>query len=403
MYGITDSHRFMQNTVFNSKTLTISKPHFKLLDGLRGVAALMVIWYHVFEAFATSAIDQKFNHGYLAVDFFFVLSGFVIGYAYDDRWKKGLTLKEFLLRRIIRLQPMVIMGVCLGAIAFVIQGCVKWDGTPVATSAILLSLLLGLFMIPAIPASAAEIRGNGEMFPLNGPSWSLFFEYIGSILYGIILHRLSKRWLTCVVIISALCLAASAIFNMSGSYHLGMGWTLMDHGFIGGFLRLSYSFSIGLLMSRGFKPIKVRGAFWICSITLIILFCIPYVGATESMLNGIFDSVCTIIIFPLLIYIGASGATTDSTSSKICEILGNVSYPVYIIHYPFMYLFYAWVWNNGYTFGQVWPVAVGIFFGVTILAYAAFKLYDEPVRHRLTSYLTKSTNKRPQQQPSSLS
>ena len=78
----------------------VSKPHYGILDGLRGVAALMVIWYHIFEGFATSPIDQKFNHGYLAVDFFFILSGFVIGYAYDDRWK-SMKIKDFFKRRLI--------------------------------------------------------------------------------------------------------------------------------------------------------------------------------------------------------------------------------------------------------------------------------------------------------------
>ena len=78
----------------SSTALLDTKPHYDLLDGLRGVAAVLVVWYHIFEAFATSPIDQRFNHGYLAVDFFFILSGFVIGYAYDDRWKVMKT-KDF--------------------------------------------------------------------------------------------------------------------------------------------------------------------------------------------------------------------------------------------------------------------------------------------------------------------
>lgn len=92
-----------------------TKPHYALLDGLRGVAALLVVWYHVFEGYqfaSGSAIIQEINHGYLAVDFFFILSGFVIGYAYDDRWGKTLTLGKFFKRRLIRLHPMVVNG-CL--------------------------------------------------------------------------------------------------------------------------------------------------------------------------------------------------------------------------------------------------------------------------------------------------
>lgn len=164
----------MQSTPSVSSTDT--KPHYELLDGLRGVAALAVIWYHIFEAFATSPVDQKFNHAYLAVDFFFVLSGFVLGYAYDDRWRKGMTSGKFMLRRIIRLQPMVVVGVLLGVVAFIVQGCEKWDGSAVSISAVVLSLVLGLFMLPSLPGTLPEVRGNGEMFPLNGPSWSLFLS-----------------------------------------------------------------------------------------------------------------------------------------------------------------------------------------------------------------------------------
>lgn len=144
-----------------------SRPRYHILDGLRGVAAIFVIWYHFFEGFATSPADQMCNHGYLAVDFFFILSGFVIGYAYDERWKKGMTFGNFMLRRVIRLHPMVILSVIFGAIAYMIQGNVRWDGTPMPLSMLLTSLLLGLFLIPVLPGSGADVRGNNEMFPLN--------------------------------------------------------------------------------------------------------------------------------------------------------------------------------------------------------------------------------------------
>ena len=155
--------QLMSNSKISAAAFADTKPHYDLLDGLRGVAALMVIFYHVFEAFATSPIDQQFNHGYLAVDFFFILSGFVIGYAYDDRWKT-MTTKDFIKRRLIRLHPMVVLGAVLGVIAFCIQGCEKWDGTHVSISMVMLALLINLFLIPAVPGSGPEIRGNGEMF-----------------------------------------------------------------------------------------------------------------------------------------------------------------------------------------------------------------------------------------------
>lgn len=366
------------------------KPRYELLDGLRGVAAVMVIWYHFFEGFATSPVDQNMNHGYLAVDFFFVLSGFVLGYAYDDRWSKGMTNGNFLLRRIIRLQPMVVFSVIFGAIAYLLQGSVQWDGTPVPLHNVLLALLLGLFMIPAYPGCCSEVRGNGEMFPLNGPAWSLFFEYIGSILYALVLRRLSTKALAGVVAVSGAGLAVGALTNLSGAYHIGFGWSMADYGWIGGFLRLSFSFSMGLLLTRDFRPVRIKGAFWICSLLICAALACPYVGSVNgepSIWNGVYDVACTLILFPAIVWLGACGNTTDKLSTSTCEFLGRISYPVYIVHYPIMYLFYAWVWANGLTFAGVWPVCVGLFVAIVVLAWLALRFYDEPVRKRLTKLL----------------
>lgn len=362
-----------------------TKPHYELLNGLRGVAALMVVLYHVFEGFATSPIDQRFNHGYLAVDFFFILSGFVIGYAYDDRWQKMKT-RDFIKRRLIRLHPMIVLGLVFGVIAFLIQGGKQWDGTSVSLSLVILALLLSLFLIPAIPGSGVEVRGNGEMFPLNGPIWTLFFEYIGNILYALILRRLSNKMLTILVVFAGLALTSFAVFNLSGYGHLGVGWSLSENNLPGGLLRLLFSFSLGLLMSRKFKPIRIKGAFWISSITIIVLLSMPYIGdGSMPWKNGLYDSVCTILIFPVLVYSGASGSTAGRHSSKLYKFLGDISYPLYVVHYPFMYLFYSYLWSNGnLPFSQTWHVAVLLFVGNVVLAYASLKLYDEPVRKFLT-------------------
>ena len=380
--------------ITSSASFADSKPHYDILDGLRGVAALLVIWYHVFEAFATSPLDQGFNHGYLAVDFFFVLSGFVVGYAYDDRWKR-MRMRDFFKRRLIRLHPMVVMGALLGVVTFVVQGCVKWDGTPVPFSHVMLAMLLGLFLIPALPGSAPEVRGNGEMFPLNGPSWSLFFEYIGNLLYALFLHRLSTRALAVLVAVAGAGLASFALFNLSGFGHLGVGWSLLDYNLPGGLLRMTFSFSAGLLMSRVFRPVHIRGTFWWCSLGVAVLLCIPHLGADGTLWhNGLYDSLCTLFFFPLLVWLGASGRTTDRGSTRICKFLGDISYPLYIIHYPFMYLFYAWVWREGLPFSQAWPMAVAVFVGSILLAWLCLKLYDGPVRRWLSrKFLERRTGK----------
>lgn len=380
----------------SSAAFTDTKPHYELLDGLRGVAALLVVFYHIFEGLSFAAggtLITTINHGYLAVDFFFILSGFVIGYAYDDRWKRNMTLGNFFTRRLIRLHPMIIMGTIIGAITFCIQGSVQWDGSHVATSAVMLALLTAMFFIPAYPGAGYDVRGNGEMFSLNGPSWSLFFEYIGNILYALFIHRLSNRGLAILVALSGIGLAWFALFDIVGYGMLGVGWTLDGANFWGGMLRMLFPFSLGMLLSRHFRPIKIRGAFWICSAVLLILFCIPYIeGKSPVCLNGVYELICIALIFPALVWIAASGKTTDKQSTRICRFLGDISFPLYAIHYPLMYLFYAWLIKNKlYTFTECWQMAALVYTGSILLAYLCLKCYDEPVRKWLSrKFLSKN-------------
>ncbi|MBQ7824194.1 MAG: acyltransferase [Bacteroidaceae bacterium] len=359
-----------------------TKPHYDILDGLRGVAALTVVCFHLFEAYATSHLDQQINHGYLAVDFFFILSGFVIGYAYDDRWKK-MSAVEFLKRRIIRLHPMVVIGAIIGAVMFYFQGCSVWDVSKVPVTMLLVATLMNVFLIPSTPG--AEIRGVGEMYPLNGPSWSLFFEYIGNVLYAFFIRKFSTKALSIWVFVVGCGLASFAIWGPYGD--LCVGFALTADNMLGGSLRLLFSFSAGLLLFRLFKPVKVKGAFWIGAFSIIVLSAVPRIGGSEYLwMNGLYDTLCAVLLFPLLVYLGASGKTTDKMSARICKFLGDISYPLYMVHYPFIYLYYAWVKNENLTFVQSLPGAVALVAGSIALAYLCLKLYDEPVRRFLTKH-----------------
>lgn len=367
----------------SSSAFTDTKPHYNILDGLRGVAALMVLWFHIFEAYASSHIDQQINHGYLAVDFFFLLSGFVIGYAYDDRWKT-MTIKDFIKRRFIRLHPMVVIGAIIGAIMFYFQGCSVWDVSKVSVTMLLIATLMNACLIPATPGF--EIRGVTEMFPLNGPSWSLFYEYIGNILYAFFIHKLSTKVLSVWVVLAGCGLAGFAIWGPYGD--ICAGFSLTGENILGGSLRLLFSFSAGLLLSRLFKPIFIKGVFWICSLSVVILLAVPRIGGSENLwMNGLYDTLCFAILFPLIVYLGASGKTTDKLTTRICKFLGDISYPLYMVHYPFIYLYYAWVKNEHLTFVQSLPGALAVVIGSIILAYLCLKLYDEPVRKFLTKHL----------------
>lgn len=379
----------MQNIQPSMAAFADTKPHYDLLDGLRGVAAITVVWFHIFEAFATSHLDQRINHGYLAVDFFFILSGFVIGYAYDDRWGKMKT-KDFIKRRVIRLHPMVVMGAIIGAVMFYWQGCPVWDVSKVTIGALFMATFINALLLPATPGT--EIRGLGEMYPLNGPGWSLFFEYIGNILYALFIHKFSTRVLAVLVFLAGCGLA---LFAIGGPYgDICAGFSLTGTEFTAGSLRLLFSFSAGLLLFRIFKPVKVKGAFWICSLSIIALLSVPRLGGAEYLwMNGVYDTVCFAVFFPFLVYLGASGKTTDKYTTRICKFLGDISYPLYMVHYPFIYLYYAWVKNGNLTFQESFPGALGVVIGSIVLAYGCLKFYDIPVRKYLANRFLKHKNK----------
>ncbi|MCC8062033.1 MAG: acyltransferase, partial [Rikenellaceae bacterium] len=236
------------------------KPHYEILDGLRGVAALIVVAFHLLEIHATGDfyVVPFINHGYLAVDFFFVLSGFVIGYAYDDRWGK-MTLKDFFKRRLIRLQPMVVLGAVIGALCFYFGAGEQFPliaQTPVWK--LLLVMLMGCLLLPIPPA--ADVRVWGEMFPLNGPAWSLFYEYIANILYAVVIRRFSKLLLTILVALSGLAIIHLTIWGGAGSV-LG-GHMLTGEQFLIGMIRVMYPFFCGLLLVRLVNMIRLRAGFW---------------------------------------------------------------------------------------------------------------------------------------------
>ena len=368
-----------------------TKPHYELLDGLRGVAALLVVIYHIFEglAFAEatdgvgSGLITTFNHGHIAVDFFFILSGFVISYAYDDRWNK-MTPGGFFKRRLIRLHPMLLMGAVIGAAAFFAAGCERWDGSVATTGWVMIAMLLTMFMIPAVPGIPYEVRGNGEMFPLNGPSWSLFFEYLGNICYALFMRRMSTKVLAFFTLLLAVLHGFFFIGDVSGYDMIGVGWTIDKINFWGGFIRMLFPFSMGMLLARTFKPRKVKGAFWICTLVLIVLFALPYIPSNEGIsLNSLYEFVCIALIFPALVWLGACGSACGATS-KVNNFLGELSYPLYIVHYPIMYVFYAWLIKNDiYTLAEGWSVALLVVLSSIVLAYLCLKLYDEPVRRWL--------------------
>lgn len=367
-----------------------SKQRYEILDGLRGVAAMLVVCYHLFETYSKGPAEQVLNHGYLAVDFFFVLSGFVIGYAYDDRWDR-MSMKNFFKRRLVRLHPMVIMGTIIGALFFYLGDCPQFRlimQTP--WWLMLLMMLLGFTMIPAL--TKWDIRGWSETNPLNGPTWSLMWEYLANILYAVFIRHFSKTGLKIFVFLSALLTINIAmnidvlgILKFHAPYTMIGGWSVTPDQLYIGISRLLYPFFMGLLLSRMHKLIKVRAGFWWCSLMVAAVLVMPRLSS-ELWVNGIYESVSILILFPLIVSMGA-GSSVTGKSVKYCKFLGEISYPLYITHYPLIYMQMSWAAAHpNAPLGTVICVSASIFLLAIGIAYSSLKLYDLPVRDWLKKH-----------------
>lgn len=381
-----------------TETYLASKPRYEILDGLRGVAAMLVVAFHLFETYSPGPSEQIINHGYLAVDFFFALSGYVIGYAYDDRFQKMGTW-GFFKRRIIRLHPMVIMGTLIGAALFYFGDAPGFELVgQTSVSTMLFVALLGCLMLPLTPA--LDIRGWQEVNPLNGAAWSLMWEYVANILYALFIRRLSRLWLTVFVALSAL-LTIDVAMNLDtwgllkareyAAFTLIGGFGLSTDQIYIGLSRLLFPFFAGLLLSRIGWKINARGGFWWCSLIVALVLAFPCVGKEEfGWVNGLYCTIAVLTVFPLVLTIGAGSRTTDAKTTAWCRWLGAISYPLYITHYPWIYLQMKWAADHkDLPLSTHVAVGVSIFLVVIAIAWAALKLYDEPVREWLRQHWRK--------------
>ena len=217
------------------------------------------------------------------------------------------------------------------------------------------------------------------MHPLNGPGWSLFFEYIANILYALFVRKFSNKALAVLVFLAGAALIHLALTSPNGDI-IG-GWSVEPTQLHVGFARLMYPFFAGLLLSRLVKPTQIKNAFLICSLMIMLFLAIPRIGGSEHLwANGLYDSLTVILIFPLIVYLGASGEIKGKYASKFCKFLGDISYPMYITHYPLIYIYTAWVSDNKMPLQKAWPVALLVLVSSITIAYACLKLYDEPVR-----------------------
>ncbi|RZL54353.1 MAG: acyltransferase [Pedobacter sp.] len=346
-----------------------TKQHFEILDGLRGVAALAVVIFHFMEWVQSDFSKNFIGHGFLAVDFFFCLSGFVMGYAYDNRMEK-MGVFQFLLTRIIRLHPLVIMGSVLGLLAFLFD---PFGGHPELYSKgkIFLAFICSLFLVP-FPVIADRAF---NLFSFNAPSWSLFWEYVANIVYAFVLCRIKRNYLLWLTILSgiAVCYVAYRANNLLGGWS---GPTFWDGG-----ARISYSFLAGLLIYRSNWIIKNNLGFIGLALLLCLAFVMPY-----SKWNWLSEPFVVLFYFPLIVALGA-GTTLSPSLKNACSFSGKISYPLYMTHYAAL-----WMFGNYYTSHKPAGIQLVIIIVASIIlligfAYLVMMAYDIPVRRYLSSKL----------------
>jgi len=348
-----------------NQSFSNTKQHFVLLDGLRGVAALAVVIFHFMEWVFPDSSKNFIGHGFLAVDFFFCLSGFVIGYAYDDRIGK-MGVGEFFKLRLIRLHPLVILGSVLGLVGFLLDPFVL--PIPYNAGRIVLLFFCSLFLIP-LPVMQERAF---NLFAFNAPSWSLFWEYVANVFYAFVLCNVRRRFLAVLTILAAagICILSYRAGNLLG------GWS--KDNFLDGGARVAYSFLAGLLLYRSNWIIKNRLGFVGLACLLALAFLMP-----GSKWNWLTEALVVLFYFPLLVSLGA-GSILSPQWKKVCLASGNISYPLYMTHYAAIWVFGNYFTNKKPPAGELTYIVITGTILLVVFAYLVMRFYDIPVRRYLT-------------------
>ena len=345
------------------------------------------------------AVPQVCGHGYLCVEFFLLLMGYMLAYAYDRRWKEGMGLRDFFGRRLLRLHPLVVSGTLLGLVVFFAQGmgCPLWDKALRAFGPWEFAGLVaaGLLLLP--------YPGSGFLVPFNPCAWTLSYEYLANILYALFVRRLGRVALAALSVVAGLWTASyalhvdlNAIFGTSSEFlaqvaarkrdTIEIGWSLGAQHVYGACVRLFFPFLFGMFLARtGWKIRIPRGGLAIClAVFLLVLFVpMPFGGMCQ---NGAFELVALMVVFPLLLLAGAGTEVTHARTAAVCAFLAELSYPFYMSHYPFMKIHNWWVRTYSAGFSAGFCVALGVceYLALAALAYVMMRFWDRPVRRMLS-------------------
>lgn len=333
---------------------------FVVLDGLRGLAAFAVIVDHVPSELFRTLLPGR----YLAVDFFFVLSGFVLCHAYGDRLKAQIRTLEFMRIRFVRLYPMYLLGLGLGLSHFLYSTLAGYNGASLGDLAAITAISLLFLPVPSVFAAGENL------YPLNPPSWSLFAELLANLFYAAIAPWLTWRMLCLVLFLGALAVTRL----VPNEPDLGAGWKLSDTHI--GVARALFGFFAGVAIYRLRQHISLPSLpVWFAVLLFLFVLSCPVPEAFRRW----FDTMACLVILPAIVFL-VQNAVVTGVSARIASWLGLVSYGVYMVHEPM----YRWLQSLGAFFGfaeTLESVAFPIIVVLSgLIAWLAHGLFDKPAR-----------------------
>ena len=353
--------------------------HFVVIDGLRGIAAVMVLYYHLFlyvhPALPSVVMEILTNHAYLAVDAFFVISGYVIAHAFDQRVASGMSLSHFMLHRVVRLYPMIAVGLGLGGLTLVGLWLQHKD---IALWHFALAALGNAVLLPT--TALADIKPY--LFPVNSAYWSLSFEMVMYLAYFLSFKFLRGPWLGLVLALSAVGLVWVAI----SQGNLNVGFTTLNYW--DAFPRVIYSFAAGMLIRRAAFLPRLRPNIAYISIPALMLVVMNPIPA-----SGVYDAIAVVLVMPLIVWLAVQPANNAKIDLPL-KVSGEISYPLYAIHFPLVLIV-----------SRITPmlaakpllqVGLALTFSLALVTVALLlnRFYDLPVRRFLSRVF--SLKKRPQ-------
>jgi peptidoglycan/LPS O-acetylase OafA/YrhL len=345
---------------------------FRTLDGIRGVAALCIVVLHSHRYFGDLLPAAQ-----MAVDLFFVLSGFVLAHAYQSRLREGMTPLHFMRLRYARLYPFYLLGIFLGIGQAICM--MRYAGQEVMKNhqddewtwlQLLTDLPFAVFMLPDPFTSA--------LFPLNGIMWSIFFELVANLIWVVFWRRLeSTRVLVGVVLASGTLLTGAAYWWDTTA--LGGGWST----FFGAFARVMYSFMLGLLLYRFHHAVRVPRI-----PPILLLGALPALAAVS--LSTPAQLFCALVVLPLIVLLGAK-SEPRGRMAFICGKLGIASYGVYALHKR-LYMLSCGVLLQFFDIPaeQYAPWIGLVFLGILVVGCVMLaEVFEAPARRRLSLLLAR--------------